>query len=171
MIAALKTQRWARCLAILLAVLLVGCAPAFDEVADKKVSEAQQKFDEGAIALISAARNLEMVRSRTPAVSQTILAEAMKKVQFASHQAWYDAAEASLSSARLRVSADPATPSQIDGSFQKLSENFADLRATHETNDVISSPAVVAARTEINRQFRALTSYQLLLKSGKKPTT
>lgn len=166
-------RAWARpwLASILLVIGVAACAPAYDDAADKQLQAAQQKFDEGAARLIAAARRLEALERRQPPPSPSLLQPARQAVGYQANAAWYAEVDAALNSARLRVTADPATPQQIDQSFQRIQENMDDLSSRHEAQDRLSSVVVVAARNEINRQFRALITYQLLLKSGKKPTS
>ena len=154
-------------LAACLVLLLAACAPAYDETADKLVIAAQQKFDEGATALIGNARAAEQLRRRTP--PPEALAAATKKVAFAANQGWYDQVDTAVSTARIRVAADSATPAQIDQSFALIQDNLADLRSAHEKNDTIAASTLSAARVLINAQFKALMTYELQVKSGTKP--
>ncbi|MCR0985233.1 hypothetical protein [Roseomonas populi] len=160
--------RW-RLVAFVIGLLMSACAPAYDEVADRLVSVAQMRFDEGAVALISAARRAEALRARTPLPPTSVLNEAGARVAFAANQSWYDAADTALNAARLRVTADPATPAQIDASFQAIQDNLDDLRRTHESQDRLGSAVLIAARREINRQYHAIMTYMLLVRSGKQP--
>lgn len=158
----------------LLAVMLIlfgiaACAPTFDETADKQLTLAQQKFDDGAAKLILAARRLEALESRQPQPSPAALQAARQAVSYQANAAWYAEVDSALNSVRLRVMASPATPASIDQRFQDLQENLNRLSSLHEAQDRLSSVAITAERSTINTLFQRLINYQLVLKSGQNP--
>ncbi len=158
--------------AVLAAVtsMLASCAPAYDSIADQLLADTQKQADQRLLRLENLAMTIERFTESSAADDRNALADAKTQASYASNMDFYNNLQSSLSvlDARMTAMTDLSTPKLTDA-LSKLEKNAGEVRTTHATQNVLSTDYLKASRQILDQQFRALTVYELTIRSGGKP--
>lgn len=152
------------------ASMLAACAPAYDGIADQLLADTQKQADQGLLKLENLAMTIERLTQSSAADDRKALANAKTDASYASNMDFYNNLQSSLSvlDARMTAMPDLSTPKLADA-LSQLEKNASEVRTTHATQNFLSADYLKASRQILDQQFRALTVYELTIRSGGKP--
>jgi hypothetical protein len=153
-----------------------GCAaPQYDDQTDKMISTLQSDVDTQLVTLITLDHKIAALAAKSDAASQKALADATTKAGYDASSSFYDKTDVELTSLRLRVDAAPNnSTANIDTALTDLSENLlgedtAGSLQNHHKNSpggVMDLFYLTTIEKQLNAQFQALLSYELVLKGN-----
>jgi hypothetical protein len=152
------------------ASILSSCAPTYDDIADKMLTDTQQQADDGLLKLESLATTIETKSQNSDAASKKAVDDAKQKASYAANTDFYNQLQSSLTALDARMTAIPdlSTPS-MKNALSQLTNNVEEIRTLHAKQDILGAAYVRSARQILDQQFKTLTVYELTLKSGSKP--
>ena len=153
------------------ASILAGCAPAYDIIADQLLADTQKQTDQGLMKLENLAMTIDRLAQSSTADDRKALADARDQASYSSNMDFYNNLQSSLSAldARMTATSDLSTP-KIADAISRLEQNASEVRTTHAAQNLLSADYLKASRQILDQQFRALTVYELTIRSGSKPS-
>jgi hypothetical protein len=150
--------------------MLESCAPTYDDIADKMLVETQKQADDGLLKLESLATTIESLGKLSDAQSKKSLEDVKSKASYISNMDFYNNLQSSITTLDARMTAMPglSTP-DVAVALSKIQANVGEVRTLHAKQNILSADYVRSARQLLDQQFKALTVYELTLKSGSKP--
>ena len=98
------------------------------------------------------------------------MVEAKKEASYGANIDFYDGLQSSVIALETRMTASPdlSTP-KLTTALDDLEKNVNDVRSTHASENILGADYVKSSRQILDQQFKALTVYELTIKSGSKP--
>lgn len=151
-------------------LLLAACAPTYDSIADQMLVDTQKQADTGLIRLEILKTRIDDLEKSPNASDRKDLAEAEKQASYASNIDFYDKLQSSITTLDTRMTAMPdlSTPS-LESALGQLRKNVDEVRGMHQKENILSADYAQESMNLLDQQFKALTVYELTIKSGSKP--
>jgi hypothetical protein len=150
--------------------LLVSCAPTYDAIADQMLADTQKQADEGLIKLQYFSMTIDSLAHSTNANDIKTLADDKTKASYPSNTEFYADLQASIQTLEIRMTATPdLSTTKLTNAFTQLESNVETIRALHASQNILGAAYLKDARQILDQQFKALTVYELTIKSGSKP--
>lgn len=149
---------------------LISCAPTYDSIADQMLVTTQKQADDGLLNLETLATRIDVLQKSSNPDDRKALVDAEKKASYASNMDFYNNLQSSLTTLDTRMTAMPdlSTP-KLTNALSALENNVGEIRSTHASQNLLSADYVKESKQIIDQQFKALTVYELTIKSGSKP--
>lgn len=130
----------------------------------------QKQADDGLLNLESLATRVEVLKNSRSPEDRKALAEAEKQASYASNVGFYNNLQSSLTilDARMTAMPDLSTP-KLETALSELEKNISEIRHLHASQNLLSVEYVKNSKQLLDQQFKALTVYELTIKSGSKP--
>ncbi|HEY2107753.1 MAG TPA: hypothetical protein VGH29_18290 [Candidatus Binataceae bacterium] len=149
---------------------LAACAPAYDSIADQLVADTQKQADQGLLKLENLAMTIDRLTQSRAADDRKALADAKVRASYASNMDFYNDLQSSLCVLDARMTATPElSTAKLTNALSRLEENASEVRTAHASQNLLSADYLKASRQMLDQQFRALTVYELTIRSGGKP--
>lgn len=153
-----------------MALVLASCAPTYDSIADQVLVDTQKQADDGLLKLETLSARIEGLEKSSKPSDRKALVEAKRQGSYTSNTDFYNSLESSLTTLDTRMTAIPnlSTP-KLSNALSALEHNVAEIRSTHASEDILKVDYLKQAKEILDQQFKALTVYELTIKSGSKP--
>ncbi|HXR34614.1 MAG TPA: hypothetical protein VN754_01620 [Candidatus Binataceae bacterium] len=150
--------------------ILASCAPTYDSIADQMLVDTQKQADDGLLKLESLAVMIDTLGKSPNASDQKAVADARRQASYGSNMDFYNNLQSSLTTLDTRMTATPdlSTP-KLNNALSNLEKNVNEVRTTHAAENTLGADYVKASKQILDQQFKALTVYELTIKSGSKP--
>jgi hypothetical protein len=151
-------------------MVLLSCAPTYDSIADQVLVDSEKQADDGLLKLETLSARIDGLEKSSKPSDRKALVEAKQQASYASNTDFYNNLESSLTTLDTRMTAMPnlSTP-KLSAALSALEDNVAEIRSTHASEDILSVDYLKQAKEILDQQFKALTVYELTIKSGSKP--
>ncbi len=149
---------------------LASCAPTYDSIADQMLADTQKQTDDGLLKLENLKRRIDALQNSPDSDDQKAVVEAKKEASYGANIDFYDGLQSSVIALETRMTASPdlSTP-KLTTALDDLEKNVNDVRSTHASENILGADYVKSSRQILDQQFKALTVYELTIKSGSKP--
>lgn len=151
-------------------LLLASCAPTYDNIADQMLVDTQKQADDGLLKLENLGKQIDSLKKSANAADQKAIADAEAQASYESNIDFYSKLQSSMTVLDARMTANPdlSTP-KITTSLGDLEKNIESTRQVHASQNTLGSDFAKEMRQTLDQQFKALTVYELTIKSGSKP--
>ena len=153
------SRSWVAVLAF--GMILVGCAPKYDAQTDKQISDLQLGVNEGMLGMITATKAYE-AKPTDPKLTAA--------AGYSQNAKFYDDTDAKLAVLTTRVDQTPNLVDAAKAPLTGIEKIMQRTRTFHETRNVVPSPALSAARADLNSLVATLVGLMQVLKSGSSVT-
>jgi hypothetical protein len=155
---------------LIVAPMLPGCAPTYDNITDQMLVDTQKQADDGLLKLESLGDQVDSLKKTHNTSDQKALADAQDRASYASNIDFYSKLESSMTvlDARMTSNPDLSTP-KITASLTDLTKNIDSVREVHASQNTLGPDFAKEMRNTLDQQFKVLTIYELTIKNGSKP--
>jgi hypothetical protein len=120
--------------------------------------------------LESLATTINSLQKNSDASDQKAVVDARKQASYASNIDFYDKLQSSITALDTRMTAiSDLSTAKLSNALTDLEKNVSEVRSTHASEGILSADYVKDSRQILDQQFKALTVYELTIKSGSKP--
>jgi hypothetical protein len=149
---------------------LTSCVPAYDNVADQILVDAQKQADEGLLRLENLGNEIINLKSSPHVSDSKTIAEAEAQASYASNIDFYSKLESSIRLLAERITSNPdLSIKKITPSLDNLEKNIDATRQVHATENTLTPDFAREMRQTLDQQFKVLTVYEVTIKSGTRP--
>jgi hypothetical protein len=150
--------------------MLTACSPTYDNVADQMLVDTQKQADDGLLKLENLGDEIDRLKKSTNAADKKALTDAEAQANYPSNIDFYSKLQSSMTALDDRITSNPDLSTQkIAPALKALEDNIDSVRQTHATQNELSPDFAKLTRRQMDQQFKALTVYELTIKSGGKP--
>jgi hypothetical protein len=155
---------------VLISATSTSCAPTYDNVADQMLVDTQKQADDGLLKLEAIGDEIVNLKKSTNPSERKALTQAEAQASYPSNIDFYSKLQSSMTVLATRMTSNPdLSTSKIANPLIDLEKNIEAIRQVHAAQNSLAPDFAREMRQILDERFKALTVYELTIKSGTKP--